>query len=161
MTDQQQLEMTEAELAAITSVADRALTFGAASAEPLGVEALEDPVLHTYYLLYIFGAVEWLGDNMDTGAPLPYPHKLAAMADALGRFGTTDRETARGTVLMLHNAADDAALRVRAAGGDAVRRWHADGDESAISIFSEMRNDPEMLPREVQAVTPGSTPTSH
>jgi hypothetical protein len=159
MSDEQQIQLTEAEQKAIISVADRALEFGVASAQPLGSEALEDPVLQTYYLLFVFGAVEWLGDNMDTGAPLPYPHKLTAMADALSRFGTTDRETARGTVLMLHEAADDAALRVRAAGGDAVRRWHVDGDETATTIFSDMRDDPDMMPREVQAVKPGSTTT--
>jgi hypothetical protein len=161
MTDEQQLEVTEAEQAAIATVAGRAFEFGVASASPLGDEALEDPVLHTYFLLFVFGAIEWLGDNMDTGAPLPYPHKLAAMAEALSQFGTTDRETVRGTVLMLHNAADEAALRIRAAGGDAIRRWHVDGDESATAVFDELRNDPDALPREVQAVQPGSTHTTH
>ena len=161
MSDEQQLEVTEAEQAAIMSVSDRAFEFGIVNASPLGSEALEDPVLHTYFLLFVFGAVEWLGDNLDTGAPLPYPHKLAAMSDALSRFGTTDRETARGTVLMLQNAADDAALRIRAAGGDAVRRWHVNGDESAASAFAALRDDPDALPREVQAVRPGSTQTTH
>ena len=137
------------------------MEFGIACAEPVGRESLEDPVMHTYYLLFVFGAVEWLGDNMDAGAPLPYPHKLTAMAEALSRFGTTDRETVRGTVMMLHNAGDDAALRIRAVGGDAVRRWHAQGEAEAANTFAELRDDPEVMPREVERVTPGSTPTTH
>lgn len=156
----QQATISEDEQQAIITVAERALEFGMGSARSLTPEDLEDPVLHTYYLLYVFGALEWLGDNLDPARPLPYPHKLAAMTEALGRFGTTDRESTRATVMMLHNAGDEAALRVRAAGAESAQRWHARGDAAALDEFAALRDDPDALPREVAAVRPDG-PTTH
>ena len=156
----QQETISEDEQQAIIAVAERTLEFGMGSASALTPEELEDPVLHTYFLLYVFGGLEWLGDHLDPAEPLPYPHKLAAMTEALGRFGTTDRESTRATVMMLHNAGDEAALRVRRAGAEAAERWHAQGDADALGAFAALRDDPDALPREVTAVRPDA-PTTH
>ena len=154
-------KVTEAEAAAILAVASKAIEFGRACAAPLGEDALQDPVLNTYFLIFVFGAVEWLGDNMDADHPLSYPQKLASMAEALARFGTSDRETVRGTVLMVHEAADAPALRVRAAGGDAMRRWHRDGDQDALSVFVALRDEPNALPLVDEQGRPDQNRTTH
>lgn len=143
---------------AILDLADRAFRFGADCARDLDESLFQDEVMHTYYLFFVYGGLEWLGDNIDPASPLALDAKMTAMSVALSGFQGGDRETARGTVMMLNRAADAPALRVRQAGHDAARLW-LDGDrEGAAGIFKALLDDPEALPRDVDP--PGTSPTN-
>ncbi len=132
----------------ITAVYRLALQFGEQSAHHIGEGPFADPVLHTYFLLYILGAIDYLGDTPAEGLPLLSAEKLAAMAEALDAFGVASADEIRATVLMLDQAADAAARNIRGEGAAAAERWQ-EGDGEALQHFAELIKEPANFPAEV------------
>ena len=93
----------------ITAVAGKALLFGEFSAKAVGADTFEDPVMHTYFLHYIFGAIEGLSVHGSLAAPLNEDGRVNAMGQALMTFEGSTREDVTGTLKMLFRARDEAA----------------------------------------------------
>lgn len=157
----ERVEVSQEEKEAIIRLAQNTLQFGVDCASPIPAEVFDDPTLHTYYLFFVFGGMEWLGDHLDPDKPMRYQAKLAAMASALARFDDADRESVQGTVLMIHNATDEPAMRIRQAGRDAARLWHGDDKAAAEQVFKQLLDDPSNFPREVRPSGPPAGEQMH
>jgi hypothetical protein len=144
----------------ITAVAGKALLFGEFSAKAVGADTFEDPVMHTYFLHYIFGAIEGLSVHGSLAAPLNEDGRVNAMGQALMRFEGTTREDVIATLKMIYRAQDEAALRVRSEGRAAAEAWDWGENRDAVLRFAELLKDRNRyFPAEVEA-SPPLTPST-
>ena len=149
--------LTDAE--SIAAVAGKALLFGEFSAKAVGADTFQEPVMHTYFLHYIFGAVEGLSVHGSLTAPLDEDGRVNAMGQALMRFEGTTREDVIGTLKMIYRAQDEAALRVRSEGRAAAEAWDWGENRDAVFRFAEMLNDRDTyFPAEVESSPPLTPP---
>ena len=144
----------------ITAVAGKALLFGEFSAKAVGADTFQDPVMHTYFLHYIFGAIEGLSVHGSLAAPLNEDGRVNAMGQALMRFEGTTREDVIATLKMIYRAQDEAALRVRSEGRAAAEAWDWGENRDAVLRFAELLKDRDTyFPSEVEA-SPPLTPST-
>lgn len=144
----------------IAAVAQKALLFGEFSAKAVGSETFEDPVMHTYFLQYIFGAIEGLSGHASLAQPLGEDGRVNAMGQALMSFEGATREDVMATLKMVYRARDEAALHVRAEGRAAAEAWDWGNNRDAVYRFAELFKDREAhFPAEVEPSPPLSSPT--
>jgi hypothetical protein len=144
---------------AISKVAHQALLFGEFSAKAAGNETFEDPVMHTYFLHYIYGAINALAGHSELPATLGEDDIVNAMGRALMTFEGSNRQEVTGTLKMLYRARDEAALRIQEEGRKAADSWDWGGNQNAVFRFAELLTDEANFPREVSASPPpGSSP---
>ncbi|MGB5209005.1 MAG: hypothetical protein WBN31_03115 [Gammaproteobacteria bacterium] len=149
-------------LDAIAMAAQQALLFGEFSAQAAGAEHFEDPVMHTYFLHYIFGALESISQHATLPVQLQEEDKVNAMGHALMTFEGSSRQDVLGTLKMLVRATDDAAVNIREEGRKAALAWNLGEDASAASRFSELMENPDNFPRKVDpSPPPGPKPDQH
>ncbi len=137
---------------AIGAVVEKTLVFGETSAQHVGVETFNDQIMHTYFLFFIYGALDALSATEELGVILTDAEKASAMSEALLSFGTTSNEQIIATIRMLQRAHDDAALKIKQSGADAAREWKWGTNEAATRRFLELMDDPENFPREVAPI---------
>jgi len=135
---------------AIGAVVEKTLVFGETSARHVGIEIFNDAVMHTYFLFFVYGALDALSDAEELGVILTDAEKASAMSEALLSFGTTSNEQVVATIRMLQRAHDDAAMKIKQAGADAARDWKWGTNEAATRRFLELMDDPDNFPREVE-----------
>jgi hypothetical protein len=144
----------------IAAVANKALLFGEFSAKAVGGETFEDPVIHTYFLHYVFGALEALSSHPSLPAPLDEDGRVNAMGQALMSFEGATREDVMATLKMIYRARDEAALRVRDEGRRAAEAWDWGENRDAVYRFAELLADRETnFPAEVEPSPPLATPS--
>ena len=136
----------------LRNVTSQALVFGEKSAKNLPPDVFADPIMHTYFLFFIYGAVDALGDDEDLQEKLNAAEKQATMAEALAAFGTATEEQIVATVMLLERSADDAALAIKRAGWKAATDWAGGENEEATGRFVVLLEDPANFPREVEQV---------
>jgi hypothetical protein len=141
-------------LEAIATAARQTLLFGEFSAKAAGAEHFEDPVMHTYFLHYVFGALESIGQHDSLPQKLDEDARVNAMGHALMTFEGSSREEVIGTLKMLYRASDDAALRIREEGRKAAEAWDLGANEEATRRFTELLADPDNFPRQVDPSPP-------
>jgi len=134
---------------AISKVAHQALLFGEFSAKAAGHDAFEDPVMHTYFLHYIFGAARALGSHSGLPVALGEDDVVNAMGRALMTFEGSSQQDVMGTLKMLYRAQDEAALRIQAEGQKAAESWAWGENRDAVFRFAELMKDETNFPREV------------
>lgn len=123
-------------------VCRQGLVFGEAGAGHVGEVALNDPVIHIYFLLYVLGAIDWFGDQIATAEPLSDAEKNRAMAEALAAFQSANPEEIRETVVRLRSACGPAALRVLATGRrDAAQSKLGDASKAEHGFAQLMAQD--------------------
>lgn len=144
---------------AVSKVSHKALLFGEFSAKAAGNEAFEDPVMHTYFLHYIFGAIEGLCGHSEMSVELDEDDRINAMGRALMTFETSSRDEVMGTLKMLYRAKDEAAVRIREEGRKAAESWDWGENRDAVFRFVELMKDEANFPREVEE-SPPLTPSS-
>ena len=142
----------------IRQVVHKTLVFGELSAKAAGGEVFEDPVIQTYFLHYVFGAVMALGEHDSLSRALSEEERVNAMGSALMTFDDATREDVMGTLMMICRARDDAALDVQAEGRQAAASWDFGANGEATRRFSELLADPDRLPREVEPSPPLAGP---
>jgi hypothetical protein len=135
-------------------VVHKTLVFGELSAKAAGGEVFEDPVIHTYFLHYVFGAVMALGEHDSLTQALSEEERINAMGSALMTFEDATRENVMGTLKMIYQARDGAALDVQAEGRQAASHWDFGANGDATQRFAELLAEPDRLPREVEASPP-------
>ena len=113
---------------------------------------VEDQVMHDYFLFFIYGAVDALGDDERLQEKLTAAEKLATMAEALVAFGTATEEQIVAKVNVLDRSADDAALAIKSAGREAAIDWAWGENDQATEKFAALLEDPANFPREVEQV---------
>mgnify|MGYP006953451590 FL=1 len=138
----------------ISLVAQKALLFGEFSAKAAGHQTFEDPVMHTYFLHYVFGAIKALAGHSELSARLSEDDTVNAMGIALMSFENSSREEVLSTLKMLYRASDDAALRIREEGRKAAEAWDLGANEEATRRFMELLADPDNFPRQVDPSPP-------
>lgn len=142
----------------ISLVARQALLFGEFSAKAAGDETFEDPVMHTYFLHYIFGAIDALGGHGSLPVQLEGGDRVNAMGQALMTFEGSTREDVMGTLKMLYRAKDAAATHVREEGRKAAEQWDWGQNRDAVFRFAELLKDESNFPREVESSPPLQSP---
>jgi hypothetical protein len=142
----------------ISLVSHKALLFGELSAKAAGTEAFDDPIMHTYFLHYIYGAIESLAKHPDLPEQLDDEGRVNAMGHALMTFEDTTREDVMGTLKMLHRATDEPALKIRAEGGKAAESWDWGANNDAVFRFAELMKDKGNFPDEVESSAPLENP---
>jgi hypothetical protein len=145
---------------AVSAVAHKALLFGEFSAKAAGPQTFEDPVMHTYFLHYIFGAVKALAANPELASRLDDDDAVNAMGTALMTFENSSREEVVGTLKMLYRARDEAALKIQEEGRRAAESWNWGENSEATFRFLELTRDSSNFPREVEASPPLQTDPS-
>jgi hypothetical protein len=145
---------------AISLVSHKALLFGEFSAKAAGTEVFEDPVMHTYFLQYIFGAIESLAKHPDLPEQLDEEGCVNAMGHALMAFENSTREDVLGTLKMLRRATDEPALKIREEGCKAAESWNWGANNDAVFRFVELMKDKGNFPDEVEASAPLETPSA-
>lgn len=135
----------------ISVVAHKALLFGEFSAKAAGHQTFEDPVMHTYFLHYIFGAIKALAGRSELPVRLTEDDTVNAMGTALMSFETSTREDVVGTLKMLYRAQDEAAIRIQDEGRKAAEAWDWGENRDAVFRFLELIRDPSNFPREVES----------
>jgi hypothetical protein len=143
---------------AISLVARQALLFGEFSAKAAGDETFDDPVMHTYFLHYIFGAIDALGSHGSLPLELEEGDRVNAMGQALMTFEGSTREDVMGTLKMLYRARDAAAVHIREEGRKAAEQWDWGQNRDAVYRFVELLKDESNFPREVDPSPPLPTP---
>ena len=133
-------------------VTSKALIFGEKSAKNIPPEVFADPVMHNYFLFFIYGAMDALGDDESLNEKLNSAEKQATMAEALAAFGTATEEQIVATVKLLERSADDAALAIKSAGREAAIDWAWGENDEATGRFGDLLEDPANFPREVEQV---------
>ncbi len=136
----------------LQEVAYKLLIFGEFSGKRIGDDSFQDPVMHTYFLLYIFGAADALCESDKLDTPLGLEDKLNVMRMALTSFGTASPEQVTSTVNTLNLAADEPALNIRREGREAAQEWNWGENEAATSRFFDLMQDPDNFPRRVERV---------
>ena len=140
---------------AMQAVAHKALVFGELSAKAAGPETFDDPVMHTYFLHYVYGAVAGLSGHESVPADLTDEDRVNIMGQALMQFENATRDRVMGTLKMLYRAQDEAALRIQAAGREAAERWDWGNNEEALGHFAGLLENPDQnFPRDVEASPP-------
>ncbi|MCZ6559397.1 MAG: hypothetical protein O6931_00715 [Gammaproteobacteria bacterium] len=136
----------------LRDVTSKALVFGEQSAKNIAPEIFSDPVMHNYFLFFIYGAIDALGDHDRLDEKLNMAEKQATMAEALAAFGTATQEQIVATVKLLERSADEAAIAIKLAGHDAATAWAWGENEEATQRFVSLLEDPANFPREVEQV---------
>ena len=142
-------EFEDEDLALIAKIAEQAFGFGVACARPVDPEVFDDPVMHNYYLFFVFGAILWLGDNIRPARPLNHQQKLSALSQAMSFLEPESKQKIRSLVLMVGKVEDTFAHNTMREGADAVRRLLVDKDEDATLRFSELLEDPALFPHRI------------
>ena len=140
--------------ATIDTVVGKILVFGETSAGHVGAETFDDPVMHTYFLLYVFGALDTLAEADELDIRLTDDEKTAVMTDALLAFGSSSDAQVAATIRMLQRAQDQPALKMKKRGADAAREWQWGTNEAATRRFLEMLDDRSLFPENVPS-SPG------
>lgn len=149
-----------AEAEAISALAHQALLFGEFSAKAVGAGTFDDPVMHTYFLHYIFGALEALATHPSLPGPVGEDGRVNAMGQALMSFEGATRDDVMATLKMIYRARDEAALRVREEGRKAAADWDWGENREAVFRFAEMVKDRETyFPAEVEPSPPLAAPS--
>ncbi len=138
----------------ITKVAYQTLLFGEFSAKAAGQDTFEDPVMHTYFLHYIFGAANALARHHSLPTALDRDDVINAMGRALLTFDGSTREDVLRTLKMLYRAQDEAALHVQEQGREAAESWDWGENHDAAFRFAELMKDESNFPREVPPSPP-------
>lgn len=138
--------------ARVNMVAEEAFAFGRAAAQPVGEEPFRDPVMHHYFLLFMYGAVSALAGHEEVGEPLDEIDRKRAMATMLAKFGTATPEEIVSVVNLLDDAYDEPARRIKAEGEQAARQWDWGENVQAAGRFGALMEDPANFPREVEQV---------
>jgi hypothetical protein len=138
----------------IRRVIHKTLVFGELSAKQAGGETFEDPVIQTYFLHYLFGAVMALGEHGSLSSALSEEERVNAMGSALMTFEDATREDVMATLKMIYRAQDKAALDVQAEGRKAATAWDFGAVEEPTGRFAELLAEPGRLPREVDPSPP-------
>ncbi len=138
--------------AGVNTVADKAFAFGRAAAQPVGEEPFRDPVMHHYFLLFMYGAVAGLADHEKVGAPLDEIDQKRAMATMLAKFGTATPEEIVSLVKLLDEAYDEPARRIKGEGEQSARAWDWGVNEEAAGRFEALMKDPTNFPGQVEQV---------
>ncbi len=149
MADSSDTTASTADAELIAKVAEQAFQFGVACASPVPAETFDDPVIHNYYLFFVFGAILWLGDNLRPARPLSREQKLSALSQAMSFLEPGSKQKIRSFVLMVDRVDDVYAHNTMRAGADTVRRMFIDKDAQAAERFKELLEDPESMPREI------------
>ena len=136
----------------LRDVTSKALVFGEKSAINVPQDVFADPVMHDYFLFFIYGAVDALGDDEGLDEKLNAAEKQATMAEALAAFGTATEEQIVARVKLLERSADDAALAIKSAGREAATEWASGENDQATERFVALLEDPANFPREVEQV---------
>ena len=136
----------------LREVISKALVFGEKSAKNVPPEIFEDLVMHDYFLFFIYGAVDALGDDERLDEKLTADEKQATMAETMAAFGTATGEQIVATVKLLERAADDAALAIKSAGREAATDWAWGENDQATERFVALLEDPANFPREIEQV---------
>lgn len=136
----------------LREVTSKALVFGEKSAKNVPPEIFEDQVMHDYFLFFIYGAVDALGDDERLKEKLNAAEKQATMAEALAAFGTATEEQIVARVKLLERSADEAALAIKSAGREAATEWASGENDQATERFVALLEDPANFPREVEQV---------
>lgn len=148
-----------ADAEALNKVANMALLFGESSAKAVGSDTFEDPVMHTYFLHYIFGAIKALGQHESLDRPFGEDDRVNAMGCALMSFEGATREEVMSTLQMIYRATDDAALRIREEGRHAAEAWNGGENQDPVFRFAELLKDRDAnFPAEVEPSPPLTTP---
>lgn len=134
----------------VGTVAEKAFRFGRSAAEPVGEAAFLDPVMHYYYLLFMFGVVGALGAHVEIDEPLDEIDIKRAMATMLARFGTAAPEQVVDLVNLLEDTDDEPARRIKSEGAIAAREWNWGVNPSASGRFADLMQDPDNFPRELE-----------
>lgn len=149
MSNDNDLAPTAETATLIAKVADQAYQFGVACARPVDPEIFDDPVIHNYYLFFVFGAILWLGDNLRPAKPLDRQQKLSALAQAMSFLEPESKQKIRTFVLMVGQVDDVYAHNTMREGAEAFRRLTVDKDPEATHRFRELLEDPQNFPREI------------
>ena len=139
---------------AISKVAHQALLFGEFSAKAVGHDTFEDPVMHTYFLHYMYGAAKALAGHAGLGLTLSEDDIVNAMGRALMTFEGTTRQDVMATLKMLYRARDEAALSIQSEGLKAAELWDWGENRDAVLHFAELMTDEANFPREVPPSPP-------
>lgn len=142
-------DTNEGDTALISKISERAYQFGVACAKPVDPKRFDDPVIHNYYLFFIFGAILWLGDNLRPARPLDREQKLTALAQAMSFLEPGSKEKIRALVLMVDKVDDVYAHNIMREGAETVKRLIIDQDAQATERFSELLADAEKVPRTI------------
>ncbi|NNF52538.1 MAG: hypothetical protein HKN59_08885 [Gammaproteobacteria bacterium] len=142
-------DTSDDDTALISRIAERAYQFGVACAKPVDPETFDDPVMHNYYLFFIFGAILWLGDNLRPANPLDRQQKLTALAQAMSFLEPESKEKIRALVMMVDNVDDTYAHDIMREGAAAVKRLIVDKDAQAVERFRELLQDESKFPRNI------------
>ncbi len=148
-------EPDDEDLALIASVAEKAFQFGVICASPIDPEVFDDPVMHNYYLFFVYGAVLWLGDTLRPAKPLDRRQKLAAMSQAMSFLEPDSKQKTRSFVLMVDKVEDIFAHNTMREGAETVRRLLVDRDKDAPLRFKELLEDPANFPRQIDPESDG------
>lgn len=139
-------------------VAHKALLFGEFSAKAAGENTFDDPVMHNYFLHYIFGAVKALATSPELPTPLDEEDSVNAMGAALMTFEGSTREDVMGALRVLYRANDAATLRIQDEGRAAAGSWDGSEGDDSVFRFLELMKDEANFPREVAESPPLATP---
>ncbi|MGD8379238.1 MAG: hypothetical protein PVJ40_03295 [Gammaproteobacteria bacterium] len=142
----------EVRKAHIERVARLIFQFGADSAHFTGQDMLNQPEVNTYFLLYLYGAADGLGEVLDDEIKLDAEGKALALGEALRMHGGAEETHIRGTVKMLASAHDDPALAMKAEGHDTAVRWFETKSTEGADHFNAIIGDGERFPRQVEQV---------
>lgn len=145
---------------AIAKVSHKALLFGEFSAKAAPSDTFEDPIMHTYFLHFIYGAIESLGQHPELPEQLDEEARVNAMGMALMTFEETTREDVMGTLKMLYRATDEPALKIRDEGRKAAADWGWGDNTDATLRFAELMKDESNFPKEVEDSPPLPTPST-
>jgi len=149
MVDKATNPASEDDAELITKIAEQAFRFGVACARPVDPEVFDDPVMHNYYLFFVFGAVLWLGDNLRPARPLDRQQKLSALSQAMSFLEPDSKQKIRSLVLMVDKVEDNFAHNTMREGANAVKRLLVDKDQNASLRFSELLRDPANFPHTI------------
>ncbi len=150
VSGQQPADTESARQETISLVAHKALLFGEFSAKAAGHQTFEDPVMHTYFLHYIFGAIRALAGHPELALRLIEDDTVNAMGTALMSFEDSSREDVLSTLKMLYRAKDEAAIRIQEEGRQAAEAWNWGENRDAVFRFVELMRDPANFPQEVE-----------
>ena len=134
---------------ATQQIADAAFAFGAESAKSIDPAIFDDPIMHNYFLFYIYGAVDWLGTHWQEQCVIDEQEKLDAMTQALLIMEPDKQETAQSFSLLAQKSDDKHASDIKNAGAQAIQDWLIDPDGNAAMRFSELLKLPDKFPRTV------------
>lgn len=161
VSGQDQADTADPRNQAIAMACHQALLFGEFTAKAAGSETFDDDAMQTYFLHYVFGALEAIGAHPNLPQTLEEEDRVNAMGRALMSFEGSTREDVMGTLKMIFRAQDDAALKIREEGRKAAEAWDWGQNRDAVYRFSELMADESNFPRTVETSPPLASSSWH